>query len=88
MEVAGSSLQALPQAMDSSSMRTGEQRVSDKVMTAVGKSFSFGTATFKLGKTIFFAESEGLIFLPLNIPHKKNNIFQPAQTDRIQAINL
>lgn len=59
MEVDGrSALPALPQqAIDSAPTRAGEQGVSDKVMTAVGKHFSFGI-TFKLGIQIFFAESE------------------------------
>lgn len=79
LEVDGrNALHTLSQSFDSSSLHFGKQCVSGIVKMAV-EDFSSTGITFKLGILIFFAESEWLILLPLNTPHKKNNIFQPAK---------
>jgi len=70
-------VQALSHVGNSSSIRLGEHRFSDKVITAGGISLSRGT-TFKLGICNFFDESIQFTLFPLKTPHRKNNIFQPA----------
>jgi hypothetical protein len=61
-------------------IHSGTQRFSDEVMTAAGMSLSLGTP-FKLGITNFLNESEQSDLLPLNTPHKKYNMFHPANNN-------
>jgi hypothetical protein len=74
-DVRGTS-QELSHADVSLTIHSDGQRFSGEDKTAAGMSLSLGT-TFKLGITNFLNEFDSDL-LPLNTPHKKYNMFQPA----------